>query len=108
MPALKYLFVDMNGTFFPCEKIIENPTFSIGNLDDGIDESRVIEFVNIGKMSEERCKSCWAIRFCDICVSHCIDIDKNKLSNVQKSIACKTQEEVALEFLKKTIDERET
>lgn len=104
IPGVKCLFVDINGEFYPCEKIIENRALSIGNIETGINIDKVSQFINIGKLTENHCKKCWAIRFCDICVSSCVDVDSNELSIVRKEIACKQQRELALNFLKQQVN----
>ena len=104
IPGVKCLFVDIDGVFYPCEKIIENSALSIGNLETGIDVTRVTRFINIGKLTEHNCKKCWAIRFCDICVSSCIDVDSNELTTDQKVIACEQQRRIALNYIKQQIN----
>jgi len=104
IPGVKCLFVDINGIFYPCEKIIENSALSIGSLETGIDIDRVTKFINIGKLTEHRCKKCWAIRFCDMCISSCIDVDSNELTAAQKVVACEQQREIALNYIKQQVN----
>ena len=78
IPSINRLFVDVYGNFYPCEKVIEVPFSTIGNLNSGIDKEKVKTFLNIGKLTEDLCKHCWAMRFCEICISKCIDPDKIK------------------------------
>lgn len=104
IPGVKCLFVDINGVFYPCEKIIENSGLSIGSIETGINIDKVNKFINIGKLTEHRCKKCWAIRFCDMCISSCIDIDSNELTTAQKVVACKQKKEIALNYIKQQIN----
>lgn len=39
----------------------------IGNVEEGFYIKHVEQLLNIGKLSEERCKNCWAIRLCNLC-----------------------------------------
>ena len=89
--------------FFPCEKILLRNNLNIGNLNRGFDIKKIIEFSNIGKISEERCKTCWAMRFCKICVGQCNDIEKCTLCKKQKNITCDNIENNTLWFLKNKI-----
>lgn len=100
VPGVKRLFVDTDGVFFPCEKILLRDNLSIGNLTLGFDVQRIKNMANIGKMTENRCKKCWAMRFCEICVSQCNDIEKCELTVKQKEFTCKTQEDKALWYFK--------
>lgn len=105
IPSIKSLFVDVNGNFFPCESVVAINDLSMGNIEDGLKVEKVISFLNIGKLTEQECKSCWLMRFCSICVLNCIDIDKKTLTKEQKLISCQGQEYRALSFLKKVINE---
>lgn len=67
--GLYKLFVDINGNFRPCEKISEKSDHCIiGNIYEGFNINKVIEEINIGKITENECKNCWAMRFCGICI----------------------------------------
>ncbi|MCI8332689.1 MAG: radical SAM protein [Clostridiales bacterium] len=100
IPGVKRLFVDTDGVFFPCEKILLRDNLSIGSLDCGFDITRIKNMANIGKMTENRCKKCWAMRFCEICVSQCNDIEQCEFTVNQKEHACQDQETKALWYLK--------
>lgn len=103
IPGVKRLFVDINGCFFPCEKILLRENLSIGNLSDGFNVDKIINFSNIGKINSNRCKKCWAIRFCNICVGQCNDIENNELSIKQKNYMCDNVETNTVWFFKNKI-----
>lgn len=103
IPGVKRLFIDANGNFYPCEKILLRNNLNIGNLDTGFDIKKIIDFANIGKINEERCKNCWAMRFCKICVGQCNDIEKSTLCKKQKNISCENTENSTLWFFKNKI-----
>lgn len=105
IPGFKRLFVDVNGVFFPCEKVLERKEFQIGDIYSGINIDKVKELMNIGKLTETECKSCWALRFCSMCASSCNDIEQCSLTHAQKLTQCKTQKQKALLFLKYLADE---
>jgi len=72
IPGGKRLFVSVNGTLYPCERVSEtSDAVAIGNLSSGFDMENAIKVLNVGKLTEEDCKGCWAIRHCTICVKQC-------------------------------------
>lgn len=78
IPGATRIFVNAEGNFFPCEKVDEcSNTYKIGDYLNGIDIMKVSRLLEIGKLTEEKCKNCWAIRFCTMCVAK-IDIDHFK------------------------------
>lgn len=102
--GVRRLFVDVNGLFFPCEKITEDKTMSIGNINEGFNTEKILEYLNVGDLSADRCKSCWAMRFCEVCVALCNDLDEKKISKKRKMYACDAQERKAMWFFRKLID----
>lgn len=97
IPGVARLFVNVKGEFFPCEKVNEySDTYLIGDVLNGINQDKVINLLNIGKLTEEKCKKCWAIRFCTICLAR-IDIDNfNNDSMYKRCEAVKRQAEKML------------
>lgn len=108
IPGVHRLFVDCDGIFYPCEKILENPTMRIGSIWNGFDIPNIKSMLSIGKLTENRCKKCWAVRFCEICAALCIDIDNQSLSSDVKEKVCRVQENNALWFFKKLIKSMRT
>ena len=81
------LFVDTSGRMFPCERVSEtSEIMNIGSIYTGFEVEKVRRLVNIGKITENECKKCWAFRFCTICgmKADCGD----KLSAEQKLKCC--------------------
>ena len=71
IPGVRRLFVETDGTFFPCERVSEeDKEMSIGSLDTGFDYSKMDFFLNHGKMLKEECLSCWNLRICSYCLSN--------------------------------------
>jgi len=63
------LFVDVNGNFYPCEKVSEDcKEMIIGNLEDGFDLQRIEEILNIERKSQGKCFECWAYSECKMCI----------------------------------------
>lgn len=102
IPGIKRLFVSYNGEFYSCEKILEYDELSIGNIDLGFNEEKINDMLNIGLLTENECKKCWAMRYCNICHAQCIDLDKRELSAKRKP--CDYQKSTLLKYLKRKID----
>lgn len=68
VPGQLRLFVDVNGRFFPCERVSESsPAMCIGTLDGGFDLEQVERILNVGCLTETACKKCWCFRYCTLC-----------------------------------------
>jgi len=67
VPGSKRLFVDVQGYFYPCEKMPEQDNFRIGNIFTGFDKEQILKILNVGKYTEEECKKCWAFIQCAAC-----------------------------------------
>ena len=88
VPGAQRLFVDIYGNLYPCERVNESSeAMRIGNVDEGFYMEKVRDILNIGKLTEESCKSCWAYRYCFLCASAADDL--NKLSAERKMTRCK-------------------
>jgi len=75
MPGVHRLFVRVDGTLFPCEKVSEGlDYFKIGTLDHGFDIVNIKRMLNIGQVTESNCKTCWNLRQCSLCSAQ-IDFD---------------------------------
>lgn len=67
--GVKDLFVNVDGNLYPCEKVSEESDVTcIGNLYTGFNMDNIKNQINIGNLTEDRCKRCWAISQCTICV----------------------------------------
>jgi uncharacterized protein len=92
VPGSRRLFVTIDGKLFPCERTSEASDVScIGSIDKGIDLDKARKLMNIGRLTEEACKNCWAAGFCIACVSSADngkEMDKDlKLSYCKEFIA---------------------
>ena len=69
IPGVFRLFIDVDGTFFPCEKVSESSEdMIIGNLENGFDYNKMEAILNIERMNADDCHSCWAYSECKLCV----------------------------------------
>ena len=68
MPGNKRTFVTVDGMFLPCEKVSEcNPNNYIGSIKSGFDIHSIRKIMNSTSCIKDKCRKCWAIRFCDVC-----------------------------------------
>ncbi|MBD3329959.1 radical SAM protein [Candidatus Peregrinibacteria bacterium] len=67
LPALRKLFINVDGKFHVCERIHEAP--SIGNVESGIDIDLVKKqyIDDYASLSISFCSNCWALQLCNIC-----------------------------------------
>ena len=108
IPLSRRLFVTASGNLYPCEKIIENDAFCFGNIDcEEISINKIRKLLNIGKLSENECKKCWAIRFCEMCISHCLDAERKCLSSATKAFYCELTKKKILGYMKMYVEETE-
>ena len=96
----------LHGDFYPCEKLIECPNLSIGNIESGLNIQKIVDFLNIGKSTEADCKHCWAMRFCEMCIAQCFDPEQGNITVEAKRISCDKQKQKTLYFFKKLIEEK--
>lgn len=72
--GVRKLFVDVNGKLFPCERVSETSKAAcIGHIDQGIDEKKALQLLNIEWITSENCRDCWARNLCDNCFTHADD-----------------------------------
>lgn len=87
IPGTRRLFVSAQGDLFPCERISEtSPIMKLGNVDDGFNVEKVRKLLNVGKVTEDLCKSCWALLHCNQCVRNADG--KDHLSRELKMMYC--------------------
>ncbi len=87
MPGVQRLFMDVDGNFYPCERVSEaSPLMKIGNIDAGFDVDKIRSLLNVGKISEKKCINCWALMFCNLCAAAADE--KDSLSMEKKVSRC--------------------
>ncbi|PXV86890.1 uncharacterized protein C8E03_11190 [Lachnotalea glycerini] len=88
IPGAFRLFVNVDGNFFPCEKVSEISSVSkIGDLKNGFFYQNINTILNIGKLGDDMCKECWAYRYCKVCVASVDNL--TNLSIEKKKDCCK-------------------
>ena len=63
----KRCYIDAGGIFHMCERIGEG--FPIGSVETGYDDARIINYLReFGRLMDDTCVSCWAVRLCRKCI----------------------------------------
>lgn len=102
IPGQTRLFVDVDGNLFPCERVSESsPAMIIGNLKEGFFYENARKILNIGALTADECKNCWAFRRCNLCARNADD--GSKLSREKKLTYCSGVRERTLYELKREV-----
>ena len=60
-----YVAVTPNGEIYPCHQFVDDPSFRIGTLDEGLTNTDLMEkFKAVNIYTKEACKECWAKFYC--------------------------------------------
>ncbi len=99
IPGAQRLFVNVEGDLFPCERVNEcSDIMKIGSISTGFNLDKIRTLLNVGKLSENKCKNCWAFRFCTLC---CANADSGDgLSGDKKTSKCNSVRNTAESNLK--------
>lgn len=101
VPGLKKLFIDVNGNFFPCERIDEKSSLmNIGSVEKGFDIEKIKKVLNVGTTTENTCRNCWAFYCCSMCPASSDNGRDESYSEKYKLSKCSRVKAVALEKLK--------
>lgn len=72
IPGQRRLFIDVDGNFFPCERVSEtSDAMKIGDLENGFDFENARKILNVASLTEKQCINCFAIRHCSTCAKYC-------------------------------------
>lgn len=85
-PGIRRLFVNADGEYYMCEKVGE--FYCIGDIDNGLDFDRILNFYEECDAFFKDCGNCWALRLCKRCFAdiNCEDqFDKARKENFCKS-----------------------
>lgn len=98
IPGQLRLFVTTDGNFFPCEKVSENSqVMKIGNVNEGFDYEKVKKILNVGKLTENECKECFAFRNCSLC-SMVADTGKSEEDELSRNLKLESCARIRYEF----------
>ena len=97
---LNRILVNTEGKIAICEKV---ESLIIGDIEQGINVELTKKYLNIGKVTEEKCKKCWAMRFCNMCIMNCLDIDNHEINIDRKNNECNRVKNDTMSFFKRCI-----
>ena len=61
----EYLAVTPSGDLYPCHQLVDDPTFLMGNLEEGIRRTDIRQAFSQNRiLSREACRDCWAKLYC--------------------------------------------
>lgn len=99
IPGVQRMFVNYKGDLYPCERVSEtSELMRIGNLEEGFNLEKIKRILNIGKITEENCKNCWAFNFCQLCAAFADNL--TDFSANQKLSYCATMKNAVEEMFK--------
>lgn len=65
LPGVRRLFTNIDGTYYPCERVQQTSSVCIGNVREGVSVQKVFDllgaYVDLGKAG---CLSCWCLPMC--------------------------------------------
>lgn len=100
IPGLRSLYVSSDGNLYPCESLYDHNTFSIGDVESGINIQKIANLVEeYCKETVDYCKDCWAYRFCGSCFTSAL-IENGKYSHEKKKANCESRKSGILQSFK--------
>ena len=98
LPGIQRLFIRVDGTLFPCERVNEMlDYFKIGTIDDGVNIDNIKRILNIGDVTEADCKNCWGLRQCSMCAGQ-VDFNDVPTRELKLKGCHKSQDKVLSEI----------
>jgi len=96
IPGVMRPFVAADGYIYPCERVGEgSDAMKIGHIDSGIDLEKANALLNVGKLTEKECITCWNFRNCMLC---CAASDGgDELSAIKRLQQCRNSEHDTLD-----------
>nr|WP_162990785.1 Cys-rich peptide radical SAM maturase CcpM [Maliibacterium massiliense] len=108
MVGAQRLFVNVDGRFFPCEKVNEQQDFfCIGDVEAGFNLDKMKALINIGQCTADACASCWNLRGCSICAASVELGDACAVCAENKAARCRQQQQNVMSNLYETCVLRE-
>lgn len=107
IPGLKKMIVDYRGDIRICEKANEISSDAIiGNIYTGFNFFHIKRLLNLGSITKDYCKKCWAMRLCTQCAAQLINI--GEMNSCNKQLLCHQSIIDAKEILKEYVILKET
>lgn len=75
VPGMRRNFITVDGKIVVCEKVNEDEEiFQIGDVYSGVDINKVKRLINKTIEKTQKCKICWAAKFCNLCFKDIFEI----------------------------------
>jgi uncharacterized protein len=88
IPGKLRLFIDVNGKFYPCERVSEKSiVMNLGSIKDGFNFHKAYQIMNVGQLTESDCIQCWCFRYCIQCAKTA-DLESSELSAKARLSRC--------------------
>ncbi len=72
IPGYTRLLVNLDGCFYPCEKVnVQNEKYIIGDIEKGFNINNIKEQMNFYSSVDSNCVNCWAFKLCNMCIANC-------------------------------------
>ena len=67
VPGARKTFVNANGDYFACERVVESQEGIIGNVGEGVDVARVVALLDRwNRAGGDQCRYCWCLPTCQV------------------------------------------
>jgi uncharacterized protein len=65
LPGVRRLYVQTDGSYYPCERVQETPAFQIGSVQEGVSPEKVHALLQtFVDVSKAECRTCWCVPIC--------------------------------------------
>jgi uncharacterized protein len=94
LPGERRLHVDVDGNYWPCERVCESEYLKIGNVRQGVDACKVHQLLrDWTDLNKEECRYCWCLSTCQVgCWQDVCDGSKPTLALKRKACAAHRQQ----------------
>jgi uncharacterized protein len=87
IPGVRKNLVTTDGKIIICEKVDESKeVFEIGDVYSGIDLKKVERLIQHTLKSVDKCKKCWAAKFCKICFKDILNVNEEFCEKSRKDV----------------------
>ena len=88
IPGCRKLYVNAEGMFYVCEKVIECKETCIGDVEQGINKELLYnQYVHaMNNYKTLKCSSCWAVHFCSTCFRNIDSVTPNQCDKIKVRI----------------------
>jgi uncharacterized protein len=86
-PGIRKNFVMPSGKIIICERVNEKEeVFCLGNVFEGLDVKKIRKLLKKTLEKTQKCKSCWAAKFCQLCFKDIFDLTDDFCIKAQNQV----------------------